>query len=107
MTVLSATEVPTCPDCGDSHLGRCGGLTFAQRLRSVRLDTSVVDSRSRKNYYDSEPIKDMFGDDSQERYMDETKGRGHVAREDFDKLSPADFDFYTGADKEEDGNRAF
>lgn len=62
-------------------MGRCGGLTFAARLRSVRLDTSVTPSRSLKSYYDAEAVENVFGDDAAERMEDDTEGRGPVYRD--------------------------
>lgn len=106
---MRGSEIAMCPDCGDAHMGRCGGLTFAQRLRSVRLDTSVTPTRTPRRYYDAESLDDMFGEDEAtriERYNDDTKGRGFVKREEMNTLSPEDFDFYTAADREEDGDAA-
>lgn len=105
---MRASEITLCPDCGDQHMGRCGGLTFAQRLRSVRLDTSVTETRTPKNYYDEDALTDMFGEDKQtrrDRYMDETDGRGAVR--DIKSLDPETLDFYTGGDREEDGDAPF
>lgn len=61
-------------------MGRCGGLSFAQRLRSVRLDTSVTPSRTAVNYFDAEAVHNVFGDDAKERMDDDTEGRGPVYR---------------------------
>lgn len=61
-------------------MGRCGGLSFAQRLRTVRLDASVTETRTRRSYYDQEAVSAVFGEDSKERMDDETKGLGPVYR---------------------------
>lgn len=103
---MRGTEIAPCIDCGDHHLGRCGGLSFVQRLRSVRLDLSLTQTRTRRNYYDRESLDDMFGEDEatrKERYWDETKGMGAVKRGDIAKLDDKALDFYLGADMEEDG----
>jgi hypothetical protein len=102
---MNATEIEVCPDCGDQHMGRCGGLSFAARLRSVRLDLSVTESRTLRNYYDHEALDDMFGEDEgtrRERYADETKGMGAVKRKDIATMDPEKLDFYLGSDREED-----
>lgn len=62
----------------------CGG--YLARLRSQRLDASVTPNKTKKNYYDDEPLKEMFnGMDRSERteqYMEETKGLGAITHED-------------------------
>lgn len=78
--ILRAEDISVCPDCGDTHIGRCGGLSFAQRLRSVRVDTSVTPSRTPRNYYEPDSIREVFGDDAKERMDDDTEGRGPVYR---------------------------
>ena len=104
---MKLAEIGTCPDCGDQHLGRCGGVSFIERIRSLELDRSVTESRTPRNYYDHEALDDLFGEDEgtrRDRYMDETKGLGAVKREDIAKLDPKTLDFYTGGDREEDGD---
>lgn len=89
-------------------MGRCGGLSFLQRLRSIRLDTSLVETRSRRNYYDRESLDGMFGMDEQERreqYMDETEGRGAVRS--VAQTSTDTLDWYQGADREEEGDAPY
>ena len=56
--------------------GRECASCFRARLRSIRLDTSVTESRTRRNYFDAEPIHETFGEDAHERMLDETDGFG-------------------------------
>lgn len=82
MHVLKTDRVHTlahCDDCGSEHLAAPCGMTFAQRLRSVRLDGSVTPTRSQKNYYDDDALTGVFGNTAQEReerMMEETEGVG-------------------------------
>jgi hypothetical protein len=62
--------------------GRECGFHFRQRLRSIRLDASVTETRSKQNYYDTQAVADAFGEDARERYWDETSGLGAVERVD-------------------------
>lgn len=79
---LQLRQVPVDPDCGTAHLGRCGGLSFAERLRSVRLDPSSLPTRTLRNYYDAEAVAQVFGNDSEERMAEDTEGLGYVRRRD-------------------------
>lgn len=58
----------------------CGGLTFAQRLRTVRLGPGATPSRSKTNYFDSQSLDATFGEDRVEAYWSETAGHGHIER---------------------------
>lgn len=82
---MKATEVPRDPDCGQQHLGRCGGLSFAERIRSMRIDSEGLPSRSashreRGTFYDDDAIADQFGGkrapERREELFEETKGLG-------------------------------
>lgn len=75
--MLIADDGPVCP-CGRPATanGRECPAHFRERLRSIRLDTSVTPNRTRENYYDRESIRDQFGEDAHERMMDATKGLG-------------------------------
>lgn len=53
-----------------------GPRCYRARLRSIRLDTSVTETRTRRNYFDAEPINEVFGEDAKERMLDETDGLG-------------------------------
>ena len=81
------TTLAYCGDCKSEHIAPnpCG-LTWLQRMRSTRLDTQWMpnppDSK-RRNYYDDETMKQMFGTDRKERreqYLEETKGQGAITR---------------------------
>lgn len=105
-----AEDISVCPDCGDQHMGRCGGLSFAERLRSLHLDRSVISTRTERNYYDRESLDDMFGNTESERkeqYMDETKGKGALSRREMEQTSSEELDWYMGSDREEDGDAPF
>lgn len=60
-------------------------MTYAQRLRSVRLDPSATPTKSRKNAFDDESLSDLFGGktaaERHEQMMEETKGVGTANRE--------------------------
>lgn len=91
-----------CPDCTTTHMGVACGSTYAQRLRSVRLDASVTPSRDKVRYYDDESLKDLFGGKSEaerrEQLMEETKGIGAVSRADLAKLSDKQTEVFLGKD---------
>lgn len=65
-----------CSDCETTHMGLPCGMRFIDRLRTVRLDTSVTPSRTLRNYYDKGPVAEVFGADSRERMYDATEGKG-------------------------------
>lgn len=71
-----------CEDCKTDHIGEVPcGMTWLERMRSTRTDEAVLESRTRKDYFDDEPLKDVFGSDRKERteeMMEETKGVGAV-----------------------------
>ena len=86
---MAQVELRDCPSCGSSHMGPVPcGLTFGERMRSVKTATewmpSVSDSRARgeRVYYDDEHIKPMFGGldrkERREQMMEETKGFGPI-----------------------------
>lgn len=107
---MKLAEIETCPDCGDTHLGRCGGLSYRQRLLSIRLDISLIESRTKQNYYDEEAVTNLFGKNRQERIEEmneDTKGRGPLTREQMEKTDSETLDWYCGSDREEDGDAPF
>ena len=75
-----------CSDCETEHIGQVPcGMTWLQRMRSTVLDTEATPSRSRRDYFDDEPLKGIFGADKRERkeeVMEETKGIGALSRRD-------------------------
>lgn len=89
-----------CPDCGSEHMHAPCGMTYVQRLCSVRLDTSVTATRTKKNYYDQGPIDEIFGESADERMMDETEGFGVVTPEELAARPDLEQDIaaYYGAD---------
>jgi hypothetical protein len=53
-------------------------MTYAQRLRSVRLDPSGTRPERLRNYVDRQALADQFGPDARDRYLEDTKGLGHA-----------------------------
>lgn len=81
-----------CDDCGSVHLGAPCGLSWAQRMRSVKIDPSWMpfkrESGSLKNYYDDTETTQLFGFDRKERkekFMDDTKGYGALTKDSSDQ----------------------
>ncbi len=73
--------VPECEDCGSEHLGRCGSLSFAERIRTVQVPASVTPSRTLKRYFDTSSIDDQLGGtakDRKARFEHDTNGMGAV-----------------------------
>jgi hypothetical protein len=72
-----------CTSCGSSHFGKVPcGLTFRQRLASVRVDTSTFEQpQVTGSYYDAEAVADQFGADAEDRMMDATDGMGAARRD--------------------------
>src|SRR5512143_2147991 len=67
------------PATAGSIRGECASC-FRARLQSIRLDTSVTSTRSRKNYYDRTSLDETYGDDRVDRYWDETDGQGALVK---------------------------
>ena len=57
------------------------GMTFAQRLRSTRLDQAAFDTYEPKNYYDAAAVEREFGHDAKDRLLDETEGIGYTRQD--------------------------
>lgn len=74
-------EFRDCPDCGSSHLGPRCGMTFRQRLRSVRLDPRIEETKTKRNYYDVDAVHQAFGEDARDELMEDTDGWGAAKRE--------------------------
>jgi hypothetical protein len=72
-----ATLAPQSCACGSpaTFNGRECPPCARARLLSVRIDPSLQETRSLR-MYDSQALADSFGDDAQERMMDETHGLG-------------------------------
>lgn len=103
--LVGHTQLRDCPDCKTSHIGKVPcGLSYRDRLRSTRLDSSATPSRDRRNYYDSEAISGIFGADAHERMLEETEGVGYVTPEEFAALpedKQQDVAAFYGADPED------
>lgn len=73
-------DIPIDPTCGERHLGRCNGLTFRQRLLSIRISPEATPTRKAVSYYDDDLVTHQFGGltrkERVEDYLDATKGYG-------------------------------
>ena len=65
-------------------------MTFRQRLRTVRVDSSLTETRTKTNYYDAEAVAAAFGEDAREELMEDTDGYGAISREDDGSFSRID-----------------
>lgn len=84
-----------CSDCGSVHLGAPCGMTWAQRIGTVKPATEWMpakqESRAKgesKTWYDDEETKQLFGYDRKERkekFMDDTKGYGALTKDSSDQ----------------------
>lgn len=52
------------------------GMTFRERLGTVRLDTGSFDTAERHNDFDAEALGESFGLDARERSLEATDGLG-------------------------------
>jgi hypothetical protein len=81
---VSVKAIPRpCKGCSGEHIGpRCApGTTLRQRLRSVRIDPSATPTKTRRAYYSQEAVESVFGPDSKERMLEETRGLGAARTE--------------------------
>jgi hypothetical protein len=72
--------IQECPSCGSAHLppNPCG-LSFGERLRTVRIDPKTLVTRSRKRYYDEEALNQEWGTTARQRkeqLENDTQGLG-------------------------------
>ena len=89
ISVRSPEGIRHCEGCKGEHVGpRCPeGTSYIQRLRSAQIHGSVTPSKEKKNYYEDEGLKDIFGGDRKERredMLDATDGRGYTTIQDLD-----------------------
>jgi len=70
-----------CESCGHMPAGCTCDLSFADKLRSIRLSNSVTETRTKRVNYDREALADTFGPDARERYLEETHGLGAAYRD--------------------------
>lgn len=99
------TQARDCPDCGSSHIGLVPcGMTYRQRLCSTTVDNSVLATRTKKNYYDSDTLSQLVPDHAHEQMMEETGGIGPVSRREMNQYSdlmPEISAYYAGGDEVE------
>lgn len=95
------TKGSWCPDCHRMvGVGCACGLSYRDKLLSLSVDTSWM-ARDKKNYYDQSALNDTFGEDSDERMMDETQGVGAYTSEDRKKY-PGIEEFYMMGEESDD-----
>lgn len=74
--------VQSCQSCGSEHLPPVPcGMTFVERLRSVQVHGSVLESRSASRRFDTESVDDQFGGTAKERkdeFYADTRGLGNI-----------------------------
>ena len=71
-----------CLSCGSSHLGRVPcGMTWGERMRTVRLDKASMDTAELHNYYDTAGVEASFPD-AEARLMEDTDGIGYMNQAD-------------------------
>lgn len=79
MKVTVKGDLRACSDCGSSHMGRVPcGLSYMQRLGSTQRTIGWMD-RDKTNWFDDEPLKEVWGLDKNERkedLMEQTGGHG-------------------------------
>lgn len=72
-------EFSYCPSCRSHHLGPVPcGLSFRDRMRTVRLDPAALETRTPRNYYDAEAVEQVFTEEGRDRMMRETQGYGYT-----------------------------
>lgn len=76
-----------CKDCKSVHMNPGCGLTYKERLGSVRLDESWMPAKEKKNYYDQQALDAAFGENAEETLMEETKGVGAVNQQELQKYA--------------------
>ncbi len=76
-----------CESCGSEHLAPVPcGLTFKERIRTARMGTDWMPSRTdarqrdpdKHRYFDSVALDEAFGPDRREKMLHETRGLGPV-----------------------------
>lgn len=72
-----------CSSCGSFHLGvvPCG-MTWIERMKTITVHPAATPTKTAgsKTYYDPDPIKAAFGDDTREKLLDDTDGTGALVR---------------------------
>lgn len=67
-----------CDDCKSEHLGAPCGMSWIDRMRTVQIDKAALETAEKHSYYDSEPVNELFGEDSQLQMEEETRGLGYA-----------------------------
>lgn len=75
---MNLDEIPTDPDCGHRHLGRCGGISFRARMASIEISERGFETVERHNYFDRVALDEAFGPDRREQMLEETRGLGAI-----------------------------
>lgn len=80
---LKPADIATCPSCGSQHIGDCKGLSFRQRLLSVKLGEGTHDTRAKIQYYNDEVIQDQLQtkltrNERKADLLDRTNGFGYA-----------------------------
>lgn len=74
-----------CEACGHMPRSCTCGLSLVEKLRTVQLGSGATETRTKRSYYDDEPVSELFGgmrrDERKQRYMDDTKGLGAAYRD--------------------------
>lgn len=88
ITTERAHSLRYCEDCGSEHMNAPCGMKYVDRLRSVRLDSSVTETRTKHNYFDDDALTGTFGKTAAERHeemMEETQGVGVATTEEINE----------------------
>jgi hypothetical protein len=72
---LMGKEARYCETCGRGTWACVCGLSFRERIRTFQVSYKNFDTRTLRNYWDSGAIDSQFGEDSEERYLEETKNK--------------------------------
>lgn len=75
--MLTSCSAPGCEEHPTANGKECP-RHFLERLRTIRVDTQNFDTAEHRDYYDPEPIRHVFGEDSKQRMLDETAGYGYA-----------------------------
>jgi hypothetical protein len=53
-------------------------MTFAQRMRTTKVDWAALETKDLHNYYDTAAVEAQFGHDATDRLYDESDGIGYT-----------------------------
>lgn len=75
------SQVQWCPNCHRMLGISCAcGLSFREKALTLQINRENFDTGEKRNYYSRESVNALFGEDSRQRMMEETKGVGPVKR---------------------------